>query len=78
MVKPEGAAKVVRRAKVEKAIKKKMGTVAAVFSQAPCLRSPAEVIDSLFTPADARPERARRPTGTEQQAGLDQPHRHQG
>jgi hypothetical protein len=59
MVKPGGAERVVRRTKGMKANKKKMATVAAVHSQQPILRTPAEVIDSLFgarTPAQ-RPKR---------------------
>jgi hypothetical protein len=48
MVKPEGAKKVVRRSKGEKANKKKMATVAAVHSQTPQVRIPQEVLDSLF------------------------------
>lgn len=57
MVKPEGAAKVVRRTKGQKANKKKMATVAAVFSQAPAPRTPASVLASLF----ADPDRDRHP-----------------
>jgi hypothetical protein len=48
MVKPEAAQKVVRRGKGEKANKKKMATVATVYSQAPRVRTPQEVLDSLF------------------------------
>jgi hypothetical protein len=48
MVKPEGAKKVVRRGKGEKANKKKMATVAAVHSQAHAVRTPQQVLDSLF------------------------------
>ena len=40
MVKPEGAERVVRRKKGDKANKKKMATVAAVFSQPPRVRTP--------------------------------------
>jgi hypothetical protein len=59
MVKPERAERVVRRGKGEKANKKKMATVAAVHSQPPIIRTPAEVIDSLFgtEPAAERPKR---------------------
>ena len=59
MVKPERALRVVRRGKGEKANKKRMATVAAVHSQPPIVRTPAQVIDSLFqtdTPTD-RPKR---------------------
>ncbi len=59
MVKPERALRVVRRGKGEKANKKRMPTVAAVHSQPPNVRTPAEVIDSLFgtDPAAERPKR---------------------
>lgn len=59
MVKPERALRVVRRGKGEKANKKRMATVAAVHSQPPIVRTPAQVIDSLFAteiPTD-RPKR---------------------
>ena len=63
MVKRAPAAKVVRRGKGEKANKKKMATVAAVFSQAPYIRTPAEVLDSLFASPDTPgPQRRARPT----------------
>jgi hypothetical protein len=38
----------VRRGKGEKAQKKKMATVAAVFTQQPYIRTPQDVVDSLF------------------------------
>ena len=60
MVKPDGAERVVRRGKGEKANKKKMATVAAVHSQPPIVRTPKQVIDSLFA-TDAVAERPRRP-----------------
>lgn len=63
MVKPERALRVVRRSKGEKANKKRMATVAAVHSQAPIVRTPSEVIDSLFA-ADAGVERPKRPKPT--------------
>jgi hypothetical protein len=53
MVKPDGATKVARRTKGQKINKKKMATVAAVFSQAPRVRSAADVITSLFGEATA-------------------------
>lgn len=59
MVKPEGAVKVVRRRKGEKPNKKKMATVAAVFTQPPHLRTPQDVLDSLF----AIPGQRRSPSG---------------
>lgn len=61
MVKPDVAVRVVRRRKGEKANKKKMATVGAVFSRPPHVRSPQQVLDSLFaTPgAEPRPKRPR-------------------
>jgi hypothetical protein len=63
MVKPGGADKTVRPKKGEKPNRKKMATVAAVFSQAPRIRTPEEVIDSLFA-TGKRPSRGARPTPT--------------
>jgi len=60
MVKPERALRVVRRGKGEKASKKRMATVAAVHSQPPIVRTPAQVIDSLFA-TDTPTERPKRP-----------------
>jgi hypothetical protein len=48
MVKPEGATKLVRRTKGQKANRKKMATLAAVFSQAPARRTPRSVVANLF------------------------------
>jgi hypothetical protein len=59
MVKPERAVRVIRRGKGEKANKKRMATVAAVHTQAPVIRTPKDVLDSLFEP-DQRPERPKR------------------
>lgn len=64
MVKPEGARHAVRLKKGEKPNKKKMATVAAVFTQRPRIRTPEQVVASLFedaphpTPA-TRPEHKR-------------------
>jgi len=60
MVKPERALRVVRRGKGQKANKKRMATVAAVHNQAPVVRTPQEVLDSLFD-AGERHERQPRP-----------------
>jgi hypothetical protein len=60
MVKPERALRVVRRGKGEKANKKRMATVAAVHSQAPVVRTPKDVLDSLF----ATGQRSERPKRT--------------
>jgi hypothetical protein len=48
MVKPEEALRVVRPGKGKKANKKRMATVAAVFTQEPRPRTPEEVVESLF------------------------------
>ena len=48
MVKPERALRVVRRDKGQKANKKRMATVAAMHNQAPIVRTPQQVLDSLF------------------------------
>jgi hypothetical protein len=50
MVKSEPALKTVRRRKGEKAQKKRMATVGAVFTQRPRVRTPEEVVESLFDP----------------------------
>lgn len=59
MVKPETALRVVRRGKGKKANKKRMATVAAVFTQEPRVRTPEEVVESLFRtgprPAEEKP-----------------------
>ena len=60
MVKPERALRVVRRGKGQKANKKRMATVAAVHNQAPVVRTPQEVLDSLFDAGERR-ERQPRP-----------------
>jgi hypothetical protein len=60
MVKPERALRVVRRAKGQKANKKRRATLAAVHSQAPVLRTAQEVLDSLFSPHE-QPQRQPRP-----------------
>jgi hypothetical protein len=48
MVKPEKALRVVRRGAGKKANKKRMATVATVFTQEPRVRTPEEVLESLF------------------------------
>ena len=55
MKKSQPARKVVRLCKGEKANQKKMGTVAAVYTQQPRVRTPQEVIESLFEPDSKRP-----------------------
>lgn len=53
MVKPQPATKVVRRKKGEKPNKKKMATVGTVYVQPPRVRTPQQVLDSLFAIATA-------------------------
>jgi hypothetical protein len=60
MVKPERTLRVVRRGKGQKANKKRIATVAAVQDQTPVVRTPQQVLDSLFS-TDGRPERQARP-----------------
>ena len=48
MVKPCGAQPTARLTKGQKANKKRMATVATVFTRAPWVRTPQQVIDSLF------------------------------
>ena len=54
MVKSELASKTVRRRKGQKAQKKRMATVATVFEQGPRIRTPEDVIESLFDPDKTR------------------------
>jgi len=57
MVKPGGAQPTARLTKGQKANKKRMATVATVFTRAPWVRTPQQVIESLFPTS--------RPTSTE-------------
>jgi len=68
MVKPGGAQPTSRLTKGQKANKKRMATVATVFTRAPWVRTPQQVIESLFptprqaasdAPAPPRPENKR-------------------
>lgn len=63
MVKPENALRVVRRRVGTKANKKRMATVAAVFTQKPVRRTAESVIENLFYegPWIERPEQRKRP-----------------
>lgn len=64
MVKPAPAERVVRRGKGKKANKKRMATVATVFTTEPRVRSPEEVVESLFFPElseEQKKEKRRRP-----------------
>ncbi len=49
MVKKDRTLKPVRRTKGQKANRKRMATVATVFSRAPWIRTPQQVVDSLFS-----------------------------
>src|SRR5450631_2249537 len=68
MVKPPGAQPTPRLTKGQKANKKRMATVAAVFTRTPWVRTPQQVVESLFhisrpnpddAPAPPRPENKR-------------------
>ena len=68
MVKPGGAQPTVRLTKGQKANRKRMATVATVFTRAPWVRTPEQVVESLFRiprqtsldgPAPPRPENKR-------------------
>jgi hypothetical protein len=65
MVKPDGAKKVPRLTKGMKKNKKRMATVAAVHTQQPRVRTPEEVVESLFSPkpkiVGAKPKQRDRP-----------------
>src|ERR1019366_4575073 len=54
MVKPAGAQPVLRLTKGQKANKKRMATVAVVFTRVPWVRTPQQVVESLF-PTGRRP-----------------------
>ncbi len=57
MIKPGGAQPTARLTKGQKANKKRMATVAVVFTRAPWVRTPEQIIENLF------PSRPRTPTG---------------
>ncbi|MCC6363435.1 MAG: hypothetical protein IT165_07900, partial [Bryobacterales bacterium] len=71
MVKKDRTQKPVRRTKGQKANRKRMSTVATVFSRTPWIRTPQQVVESLFriapldsakaaaTPPPPRPENKR-------------------
>ena len=60
MVKPDGAQPKARLTKGQKANKKRMATVATVFTRAPWVRTPQQVIESLF-PTSQKPSQATPP-----------------
>jgi hypothetical protein len=63
MVKPEPNPPPVRIAKEQKTNKKKMATVAAVFTKAPFIRTPQQVVDGIFRsgPKDATTHSSSKP-----------------
>ena len=63
MVKSELTQKKVRRGKGQKAQKKKMATVAAVFTQEPYIRTPEEVVESLFPAGEVQSESRHKSSG---------------
>jgi hypothetical protein len=58
MIKPGGAPPVLRLTKGQKANRKKMATVAAVFTRQPWLRTPEQVVESLFRSRGREPAAA--------------------
>jgi len=60
MVKPDGAQPRARLTKGQKANKKRMATVATVFTRAPWVRTPQQIIDNLF-PSSPKPSDAPSP-----------------
>src|SRR6266581_2296155 len=58
MVKPPGAQPTPRLTKGQKANKKRMATVAAVFTRTPWVRTPQQVVESLFRISRPSPEDA--------------------
>jgi len=63
MVKSELTVKKVRRGKGQKAQKKKMATVAAVFTQEPYIRTPEEVVQSLFPTGEVQSKSRHKSSG---------------
>lgn len=63
MIKPEQTLRQVRRRKGDKKHKKRMATVATVRTQQPRVRTPQEVVESLFrtTPTPRRPRARHKP-----------------
>src|SRR5207244_6030854 len=61
MVKPPGAQPTPRLTKGQKANKKRMATVAAVFTRTPWMRTPQQVVESLFRISSPTPEDAPAP-----------------
>lgn len=61
MMKPKGERRAVRRTKGQKANRKKMATVATVFTRAPWIRTPQQVVESLFSSPDTPPAKENSP-----------------
>lgn len=61
MIKPEGTSTPARRKKGEKANKKRMATLGAVYTKTPVVRTPQEVVDSLFEERKKDPKPPRKP-----------------
>jgi hypothetical protein len=62
LVKPTGTKRVFHLTKGQKANRKKMATVAAVFTRQPWVRTPQQVVESLFRTVSANPpDRSRAP-----------------
>ena len=73
MIRSELSPRKARRGKGDKAQKKKMACVAAVFTCEPFIRTPEEVVESLFNPDEARKNRKKRsrPQGKRVWASLE-------
>ena len=65
MLRPGGAQRTPRLSKGQKANRKRMATVAAVFSRAPWVRRPEQVVESLFRTTSAPPAGAPPPPRSE-------------
>src|SRR5437870_10492235 len=77
MIKPEGGQRAVRLTKGQKANRKKMATVAAVFIRAAWIRTPQQVVESLFR-REPTTRAGESPPPRPAQAGVGQPHQRQG
>ena len=67
MVKPGGAQPTVRLTTGQKANRKRMATVAAVCTRAPWVRTPEQVVESLFRSEPQTPAAAQTPPRAENQ-----------
>ena len=71
MIKREQAVKVVRNGRGKKPQKKKMATVATVFTQEPRVRTAEEVVQSLFEPETRKKVQFPRPENKRVWASLE-------